>query len=207
MKLNLNKVLLISLSFLSLILLFLFFTFKSGWEIKNKPNKPLHEIKIVAFGDSLIYGTGSSGGGFVKILSDELGINILNMGKPGDSTLSARKRLESVLELNPDLVIIALGGNDFLQRLGPKEKVKERLRQIIGTLQKSGSAIVLLEEPGYKSIYKYLAKSTGSYYVPNILDGLMGNTELMYDRIHPNDKGYTKIAKKVKQAILDLLNN
>jgi lysophospholipase L1-like esterase len=44
------------------------------------------EGPIVAFGDSLVFGTGSSGGGFVKLLEQRLGKPILNLGVPGNTT-------------------------------------------------------------------------------------------------------------------------
>src|ERR1051325_8845903 len=94
---------------------------------------------VVAFGDSLTYGVGSTqGGGFVTDLSNELGVPIVNLGVSGDTTAKAFKRIEQVLDKKPDVILLLLGGNDYLQNV-PKEETRKNLEAIIETLQKSGS--------------------------------------------------------------------
>ena len=57
----------------------------------------------------------------------------------------------------------------------------------------------------YQGDYQDLAQSLGTAYVPNVLDGLFGNSALMSDAIHPNDDGYQVIADKVEPVLLDLV--
>jgi len=49
---------------------------------------------------------------------------------------------------------------------------------------------------GYGEAYEQLCKETGVVLIPNILDGIMGNRQLMSDSIHPNDAGYTIMAER-----------
>lgn len=49
----------------------------------------------------------------------------------------------------------------------------------------------------YEGDYRNLARETGAVYVPNVLDGLVGNPKYMDDAIHPNDSGYAIMADKI----------
>ncbi|MBI3118467.1 MAG: hypothetical protein HYZ00_07260, partial [Candidatus Hydrogenedentes bacterium] len=71
---------------------------------------------IVCFGDSITHGYGASPGrDYPARLAELLGTPVINAGVDGDTTASALKRLEEdVLIEEPRLVIVELGGNDFL---------------------------------------------------------------------------------------------
>ncbi len=176
----------------------LFFIFKDP----AVPHTPLRNGPIVAFGDSLIYGYGSTGGGFVSILSQQINRPIVNMGINGNTTQDGLNRIDAVLAKKPSVVLVLLGGNDFLRKV-PEEQTFTNLGAIIEKLQADGVAVVLLGVQGgvftdpYKSKFEGLADKYDVAYVPNVLDGLIGNKELMYDQIHPNDAGYKKLADKV----------
>jgi len=71
---------------------------------------------IVCLGDSLTEGVGaSSGEDYPSVLSRELAFPVVNLGQRGDTTARALARLPDVLARNPRLVIVLLGGNDFLR--------------------------------------------------------------------------------------------
>ena len=78
---------------------------------------------IVAFGDSLVEGIGaSSANDWVSLLSHRYAVPIMNQGKKEDTTRSAQARLEhDVLQHDPLLVILLLGGNDIILRIPKKE--------------------------------------------------------------------------------------
>lgn len=158
--------------------------------------------RILAFGDSLVAGNGASiTGGFVTILSREAGVSIANFGKSGDTTVDAKARLTSVVAAAPTITLVLLGGNDALQRL-PVAETEKNLAAIIEELQKNGSQVVLLGVVGglpdpYAAMYRRLAKEYGVDYVPNVLAGIIGHSDLMSDSVHPNQQGYQKIADKV----------
>lgn len=174
-------------------------------------NHPSVNTGIVAFGDSLIEGQGSSGGGFVEILSEELDISITNLGMSGNTTEDALRRVKEVTHRKPALTIILLGGNDFLSRL-PEEDTKRNLSLIIEKIHESGSAIILLgleaALPGGNKgeIFEELSEKYGTAYIPNILGGIFGRQKLMSDGLHPNDEGYRLMAEKVKPVLRKLLD-
>jgi acyl-CoA thioesterase I len=165
---------------------------------------------IVAFGDSLVEGVGSRGGGFVTLLSKELGMAIANLGRSGDTTASALQRVSLVTERKPALTLILLGGNDFVRRL-PQEETIKNLERIISIIQASGSAVLLIGlDAGLLGgdegkIFEKLSLKYRTAYVPDILDGIHGNPKLMADLLHPNDLGYALMAERVLPTLQKLL--
>lgn len=170
---------------------------------ENIVNYPPKSGPIVAFGDSLVVGVGSpETEGFIAPLADLVGEPIQNRGVRGDTTADGLARIETVLELKPRIVLLLLGGNDYLRKV-PKAETSENLRTLIKTLQAEGILVMLLGvrggvlTDGYETMYEEMAQTTGSVYVENVLDGIFGNASLMSDSIHPNREGYARIAKKV----------
>lgn len=181
--------------------------------IKTRPYEiktPTSGQNIIVFGDSLVEGLGSTAGNdFVSVISRELNVPVINAGFSGDTTVTSLQRLdEDVLNQNPKIVVILLGGNDFLQRIR-KETTLSNLRQMIQQIQARGAGVVLVgvRKIIYSSDYEDLARETGSVYVPNILDETYGDKSLMADQIHPNDAGYKIFAEKITPAIEKLLQN
>ncbi len=133
------------------------------------------------------------------------------MGKSGDTTTSALTRIESVIEPNPKVVIVLLGGNDYLRRI-PISETFANLQKIIDRIHESGSAVLLLGVRGgllrdtYNESFEKFAKANKVGFVPNVLDGLITNKEFMSDSIHPNDAGYAVIADKVLPILVRMLN-
>lgn len=158
---------------------------------------------IVAYGDSLVQGVGATeGNDFVSVVSRKIGIPIINAGKSGDTTDSALTRLDQIVASDPGVVILLLGGNDYLRRIS-KEKTFQNLQQIVTTLQKNNTVVLLLGVRGglltdtYDGDFKDFAKKNNLPYVPNVLKDLLGNKKFMFDQIHPNDAGYKIIAERV----------
>ncbi|MDB5224418.1 MAG: Acyl-CoA thioesterase [Candidatus Adlerbacteria bacterium] len=175
-------------------------------------NYPPHDGPIVAFGDSLVAGYGAEDGhGFVDDVSAQIGEPIVNLGVSGDTTAQGLARIDKVVALNPRIVIVLLGGNDYLRKV-PRAETFANLRTIIDTLQAQGSIVVLLGVRGglitdnFASEYAALAAQTHSVYVTDVLADLLGNKTLMYDEVHPNDAGYQVIAGRVSAALKPVLH-
>lgn len=170
----------------------------------------VREGPIVAFGDSLVYGTGSSGGGFVRILEQRIGRPIENLGVPGDTTADGLARLDEVLELDPALVILLLGGNDFLRQL-PQDETFANLSTIIERLQAGGAVVLLagvrggLLRDSFAARYEELAGRHGTAYVHDVLDDTLGVSGYMADQVHPNDRGYAVIAERMLPVLQAML--
>jgi acyl-CoA thioesterase-1 len=174
--------------------------------------KPTSGRTIVAFGDSLVEGRGATPGrDFVSVLARRLGTRIVNAGRSGDTTGAALARLDSdVLARDPKVVIVLLGGNDFLRRV-PVEQTFANLEKIVDRIRRRGAAVILvgvsvgLFSDPYASEYTAIARRNAAGLVPDILDGIIGNNELMADSIHPNDRGYAIIAERLERAVKEMV--
>lgn len=163
---------------------------------------------IICFGDSLTSGTGASDGmDYPSQLSRMLSIPVINAGAAGDTTGKALLRLErDVLSRSPKIVLITLGGNDLKNRV-PKQEAFENLGKIIESIQEKGALVVVggldfkMYGRGFGEQYRKVAEETGSVLIENVFEGIMGEKALMSDPIHPNDKGYTVMAERFKEAI------
>ncbi|MCP3954212.1 MAG: arylesterase [Desulfobacterales bacterium] len=174
-----------------------------------------HDIKnaaptgktIICFGDSLTYGTGAGKGqGYPAQLSALIGRPVINLGVPGDTTAGALARIDTVLEKEPRMVLLTLGGNDLKNRV-PKQTAFNNLERIIQRIQNRGALVVIggIDIPfygrGFGTAYEELAAKTGSVLIPNVYSDIMGRSKLMSDPIHPNSDGYTILADHFYKAI------
>jgi len=174
------------------------------WPVKNSP--PGGQ-RIIAFGDSLTEGVGAgTGQAYPDQLSRRLNIPIINRGIRGNTTYDGLDRLQKdVLNDRPDVVIVCLGGNDFMQRKAI-DRTFDNLRKIIEQTQAQGAMVVLvgLTFPmgsAYGPRYEQLARETGCAFVPDILDDILGRDSLMSDAIHPNETGYGKMVDRIEPVL------
>jgi acyl-CoA thioesterase I len=187
----------------------LFFAFRSGPGYINFP--PANGRTWVAFGDSLTAGYGASDGNdYPTLLGKRLGIPILNLGTPGATSQEGLAKVDDVVKANPKAVLLCFGGNDTLNSV-PHQQTFQNLSQIIDQLHQAGAFVVLIGirtasvRDKYRSEFKRLAKEKKVLYVPNILDGVLGNPGLMSDYVHPNDQGYAVIAERLEKVLEPLL--
>jgi len=180
--------------------------------VSSSPRRTVGSIgeTIVCFGDSLTYGTGAGTGmDYPSQLSRLIERPVINAGVPGDTTARALHRLErDVLAKSPDVVLITLGGNDLKNGVA-KDIAFENLKKIVEALQEQGARVIIgglkfpLRDRGFGKAYRKLADETGASLIPNILEGIFGNRDLMSDPIHPNDKGYKIMAERFQEAMLN----
>lgn len=182
------------------ILLGSWFLFSGGNEITNYPSDG---TTIVAFGDSLIEGVGATAGNdLISQLERGISQPIINLGVSGDTTANGLSRVDVVIEQDPKVVILLLGGNDAIQNVS-LETTLANLDAIITQIHEAGAVVVLLGVRGgilgdsYKSMYEDLAEVHGTLYVSDVLSGVFGRPNLMSDPIHPNNEGYRKIYERV----------
>lgn len=182
----------------------IYFLIPSSYEIRNAS---LDSDTIVCFGDSLTHGTGAKKGmDYPSQLSGLIGREIINAGVPGDTTATALSRIDNILEKNPGIVLLTLGGNDLKNRVN-KNTAFKNLEILINKLQDNGALVVLggIDVPvwgrGFGDFYQELAEKTGSVLVPNVFEGIIGKRGLMSDPIHPNSEGYTIMANHFYEAM------
>jgi acyl-CoA thioesterase I len=159
---------------------------------------------IIAFGDSLTAGYGAGAGeDYPSDLAKLIGRDVINAGVSGDTTDSALARIDAdVLQRSPRIVIVGLGGNDYL-RGAPIASTEANLRTIVKQIQQAGGMVVLLGfnfpslTASYGKMYKRVASDEHCLLIPDLLDGIIGNPSLKSDEIHPNAKGYALMAERV----------
>jgi lysophospholipase L1-like esterase len=159
---------------------------------------------IVAFGDSLTYGTGASEReSYPAVLAQLIGREVVRSGVPGEVTAQGVQRLPEVLEEHrPRLVIVCLGGNDMLRRLSMAE-TRSNLRAIVRMLKERDIGVVLIGVPqpallsSPPEFYAELAQEFAVPYEGEILKTVLYAAEMKADPIHPNARGYRKMAEAV----------
>jgi len=169
---------------------------------------------IVCLGDSLTEGVGAgTGEDYPSVLSKEIGIPVVNAGQRGDTTDQALARLpDAVLSKNPRLVIVFLGGNDFL-RQRPRAESRRNLAEIVRRVQTQGAMVAIagmklgLFTDEFAAIYEDTAKEFGALYIPQVMKGILSDSKLKSDPIHPNGAGYRLIAERIAVRIKPLLRD
>ncbi len=185
-----------------------FFFFKPSPKITNYPSSG---DSIVAFGDSLIEGVGATtGNDLVSQLSKKIGEPIINLGIAGNTTEQGLARVDRIAEYKPKVVLVLLGGNDYLRKV-PKAETFKNLEDIVTKIQSTGAVVVLLGIQGgvigdpYEDEFETLAQRKGVVYVSNVLDGLIGDSRYMSDAVHPNNEGYARITERVYGKLQSVL--
>ena len=162
---------------------------------------------VLALGDSLTYGQGANPSESSPArLAAISGWNITNGGISGDTSAQALARLPELLRAHaPRLVIISIGGNDFLRRL-PENETRANIRAIIQACKAAGAETLLvgvpsvgvgaaLGYPGAPPLYADLAKAENVPYYANGWSQILGKDALKSDQIHPNAAGYAEFAR------------
>lgn len=165
---------------------------------------------VLAFGDSVTFGTGAATGeDWPTLLARQTGWHIENAGVPGDTAEAGKERIQALLdELRPALVIIEIGGNDFLRRRLPKA-VKEDVRRMIQAAKSAGAQVVLVAVPEFSllgavtrkpsdaPIYRELGEEEKVTVVSDVFSDILGRADLCADQIHPNAQGYLQMASGI----------
>ncbi len=163
---------------------------------------------VLAFGDSLTYGTGvSPEQSYPAVLERLIARKVVRAGVPGETSGEGLARLPGVLEeVKPQLLVLCHGGNDFLRKMG-EETAAANVREMIGIARSRGIAVVLLAtpKPGFGTskvpFYEEIGRELAIPVEAEILPDVLGSRSLKSDLVHPNAKGYEKIA----EAVADLL--
>lgn len=185
-----------------------FLFFRGEAPIRNYPSQG---SDIVAYGDSLVLGVGATkGNDFVSLLSKKIKRPIINLGNSGDTTADGLARLNELDTYNSKVVILLLGGNDYLRHVS-SEQTFQNLAKVIEHIQSRGAIVLLLGVRGglfgdhFDSKFEKLHDTYHTGYVSNVLSGLLGNDAYMSDQIHPNDAGYARIAERVYPVLKKLV--
>ncbi len=181
--------------------------------------------KIICFGDSLTT-CGSVGGRYSDLLADRFpGFEVINAGVGGQKWPDAVERLErDVLALQPDIVLLEYGANDWWAAVREPEVWAEDLESCIVRIQDAGAKVVVLGVFGlyldhatgewveksygadersrhYRVLEEEVARRHGCPYLPNIQSEIIDDRTCWRDRNHPNEHGNRKVADQIAPII------
>ncbi len=163
---------------------------------------------ILAFGDSLTYGTGApAGASYPQVLAASTGLSVIGEGIPGEESDAGLARLPKLLEeIKPDLVILGHGGNDMLRKRN-LDQTKANLKRMVELARSSGASVVLLgiPKPGvFLSTHPMYEELRDELNVPvedSALADILGERDLKADTVHPNAAGYALLAEAVQTLL------
>lgn len=177
---------------------------------------------VLILGDSLTYGTGAAEGqDYPTLLAGKTGWNVINAGVPGNTSQQGLERLSDYLEAHAsgeekiDLLIVELGGNDFLKRV-PQAQLVENLRSILRQAKYHGVQTALIAIPELSPIgaafgslsdhplYAQLAQETNTPLLSEIFTEVLSKNSLKADPIHPNAEGYKVVTERLLQSLQTL---
>lgn len=172
---------------------------------------------VLILGDSLSYGTGANKGeDYPTLLAKRSGWNIVNEGVPGDTTIGGLARLPQLLEQHkPKLLIVELGGNDFLQQV-PRTETTANLKTILAESKKQGIITVMVAIPEINQmkaafgnladhpLYEEIAKETTTPLITNVFSKVLSDNKLKSDQVHANAKGYAAVSDQFSEKLKDL---
>ena len=163
---------------------------------------------ILAFGDSLTYGTGANEDeSYPAQLEKLVGRRVVRAGVPGEVTAQALARLPGALDEHaPRLLLLCIGGTDFLRRLG-NAQAEATVRAMIQLAAGRGVQVFLIgtPEPGLKvappGFYARVAKELRVPYEESVITDVLTDASLKSDQVHPNARGYRIIAERIAQDL------
>ncbi|UOO88040.1 GDSL-type esterase/lipase family protein [Vitreoscilla massiliensis] len=197
------------MALLSLVLLL------CGLSACSKPESALPaQTTVLILGDSLTQGVGASAPehAYPALLRQQTGWNIVNGGVSGNTSAQALARLPALLQQHqPKLVIISIGGNDFLQRRSNSD-TRANIQQSIRLSQQSGAQVLLVAvpeltlaaavgHPNDHAMYAALAKEEQVYLLEDAWSDVLADDALRADAVHANDAGYQVFTKQLRQRL------
>ena len=163
-----------------------------------------HRPVILAIGDSMTAGYGVAAEAaypaqLEKVLKNRgYDLRVVNQGVTGSTTTQALSRLNRALALQPDIVIIQLGGNDGSQGV-PRNVSRENLRVMIERFKPGGAKIFFAG--GRFAYLDDLARELGVPVIP-FLEGVGGHPDLLLtDGIHPTGEGYAIVVQNILRVL------
>jgi acyl-CoA thioesterase I len=199
---------------------------RSAAPVSQPPAKPVEKTvarpRVVFLGDSLTAGLGlATDQSYPSLIGKRLKENgydyeVVNAGVSGDTSAGGLRRLDWSLDGDVRVLILALGANDGLRGLPPRE-LKKNLAAVLDRAREKKTPVILagMEAPpnngpdytrDFRKVYADLAKEYEVRFIPFLLQGVAGNASLnQADGIHPNARGAEIVADLVWKELEPVL--
>lgn len=179
---------------------------------------------IVAVGDSLTAGFGVNEEQAYPFLLEkklqENGYNyrVINAGVSAETSSGTLSRIEWILTMDPEIVILETGANDGLRGIST-DLVEKNLREMLNILQNrdvrvllAGMRMVWNLGPVYvkrfNSIYPKLAEEYDLEFMPFFLEDVAMRSKLnLGDGVHPNSEGYKIIVENLYPHVVRVIES
>ena len=180
-------------------------------------------VRVVMLGDSLTAGFGLAPDAALpaqleaRLTQQGYAIDIINAGVSGDTTANGLARYDwSVSGNDPDMLIIALGANDYLSGLSA-ESARANLNAIIQRARAQDLPLILVgleprwngvqseRQAAFDAIYPELAETYDLFLFPAMLEGVKDDPALLLpDGLHPTQEGVALIANRLSDYMIGL---
>ena len=172
---------------------------------------------VLALGDSITFGTGAPPeASYPSVLAGLTGWSIVNAGVPGDTSSGALARLPALMKDHaPKLVLLGIGGNDFLRRV-PVAETRANIRALCQQAEAAGAQVLLIAIPEPSALaavvrslgdHALYAEIAGELKLPLHAGGwstVLSDPALRSDPIHANAQGYEAFARGLAQRLREL---
>ncbi len=177
---------------------------------------------IVAVGDSLTAGFGvAEEESYPALLGEKLRAEghryrVVNAGVSAETSSGTLSRLEWILTLGPDIVILETGANDGLRGIDP-QVAENNIREIMRILAERDVVVLLvgmkmvrnlgpLYVAKFNALYPRLAEESGAVFMPFFLEGVAMQAGLnQADGVHPSALGYKKIVENLYPYVVEAI--
>ena len=177
---------------------------------KTQPIPP--GATVLALGDSLTWGTGAGGqDAYPAVLQELTGWHVVNAGVPGNTAAQALERLPGLMaEHAPALVILCIGGNDFLQRQSAAA-TQASIRRTVQAIQAARVPVLLVAVPQFSllavaggplsdhPLYEELGDELNVAVYSGGWAEVLGDARS--DAVHANAAGYRQFAEGLAQRL------
>jgi acyl-CoA thioesterase-1 len=180
---------------------------------------------VLFLGTSLSAGYGVGAGAAYPALIQQridsagLPYRVVNAGLSGETSAGGLERLEWSLQDSIAVLVLELGANDGLRGL-PVDRMRANLDEILRRTRErypdARLVIAGMEAPpnlgseytrAFRQVFPALARKYDAELIPFLLEGVAAEPTLnQEDGIHPNEQGHARIAERVWEVLLPVLD-